>query len=115
MPLNEEEIKQYESLSPRGQYYYNYSMREHHDWTHIQAFTNACVCLQMEENLNQSPEPQPPNLNMIFRAVLQKAENFMQEHFPDVYQRVKQSFADVVRWIRNAVNITIEKIIDFFK
>lgn len=108
--MTPEEFQEYESLSPVGKDYYNMGKREHPEWNHNQAMTYVSICL-----ISTPPTPGPTTtLREIFTAMLRKAEVYMQEKFPRIYNQVKEYFSKTIQWLKNAVNVTINKIIEFF-
>lgn len=109
--MTPEEFQEYESLSLVGKDYYNMGKREHPEWTHNQAMTFAITCI-----ITIEPQPGPTRtLKEIFTAMLRKAEVFMQEKFPRIYTQVKEYFSKTIQWLKNAIDVTINKIIEFFK
>lgn len=109
--MTPEEFQEYESLSPVGKDYYNMGKREHPEWSHKQAIAYVCIC-----SIPTPPSPGPPlTLKEIFTAMMIKAEVFMQEKFPRIYSQVKEYFSKTIQWLKNAIDVTINKIIDFFK
>lgn len=109
--MTQEELNEYNTLSQNAKDFYNLGMRQHPEWTHQQAFTFAIIT-EIGGGLNQPPDGEPQTL---FERILVKAHDFIKTNFPRVYQQVRDTFKKAIDWLANAVNVTLNKIIDFFK
>lgn len=110
--MTPEELKEYEKLSPNAKDAYNMGMRQHPDWTHTQALTFATIVLMTE------PPKEPPigtTLKDIYIVTVKKAQEFIKNDFPRIYLQVKSYFVNAIDWLENAVVVTIDRIINFFK
>lgn len=114
--MTQEELKEYNNLPPEGKDAYNSGMRAHPEWTHGQAFTYAIIVLQALGMPYPTGGTTDGNeLKKIYQTILLKAQQFIQIDFPRIYQQVKETFKKALDWLANAVNVTLNKIIDFFK
>lgn len=112
--MTPEELKEYEQLSPMLKDFYNMGMRSHPEWSHAQAHTYATICGITGESIPPIGGDRPP-ITEIFRQVLIKADTYMAREFPRIYSQVKGYFSKAIDWLKTAVNVTINKIMDFFK
>lgn len=109
--MTQEQLKEYESLGD-AKYLYNMGMRNHPEWSHEQAFTYAVIVKGGIPPLRPIDEPHTPN--DIFKAMLSKAKDFIENDFPRIYNKVKDAFEKAMDWIRNAVTVTLDGIFKFF-
>lgn len=117
--MTAEELKEYNSLPPEGKDAYNSGMRANPGWTHSQALTYTYIVLAA---LDPTKNPIPPGgptdgneFNKIYQAILIKAQQFIQRDFPRIYHQVKETFKKAIDWLSTTIEVTINKIIDFFK
>lgn len=116
--MTEEELKEYNRLPPEGKDAYNSGMRVHPEWTHGQAMTYATIvkiALGGPTELPTGGTTGENELKRIYQTILIKAQQFIQTDFPRIYHQVKETFKKAIEWLSNAVNVTLNKIIDFFK
>lgn len=115
--MTQEELKEYNKLSQIGRDTYNTGMRANPEWTHEQAMTYVSIVL----TAIGEPIPLPGrdedevNIKDLYLRVIVKAQKFIETDFPRIYQQVKGLFKEAIDWLANAVNVTLNKIIDFFK
>lgn len=107
--MTQEQLKEYESLDEKKKFAYNMGMRNHPEWSHEQAFTYAIIV-----GVSLPPVTEPPTPNNIFKAMLSKAKDFIENDFPRIYNKVKDAFEKAMDWIRNAVTVTLNGILMFF-
>ena len=107
--MTQEEISDFLSLSSDGQFFYNQGKRSHPEWTHDQVMAYVSVCL-----VGFGTPGKVSSIREIFTAMLKKAEEYMLNNFPGIYIRVKDYFSKAIVWLKNAINVTIDKIIEFF-
>lgn len=112
--MTDEELKEYNKLSQNGKDAYNTGMRIHPEWSHKQAMTYATIVI-MTQDTPLPPGPNPITLKEIYKKIIIKAQQFIQKDFPRIYQQVKDYFVQAIDWLTNAVNVTLNSIIDFFK
>lgn len=112
--MTDEELKEYNKLSQNGKDAYNTGMRIHPEWSHKQAMTYATIVIMTQET-PLPPGPDPITFKEIYKNIIIKAQQFIQKDFPRIYQQVKDYFVQAIDWLTNAVNVTLNKIIDFFK
>lgn len=111
--MTSEEIKEYESLSQLGKDYYNIGMRDNPEWNHNQAMTYVQICIITSQ---QMPNTNGGTVDIkgLFTVILQKTESFMQQNFPRIYNQIKDYFNKAIQWLQNAINVTINKIMELF-
>lgn len=110
--MTQEELKEYNKLSQIGRDTYNTGMRAHPEWTHGQAMTYVSIVLTA---LGELPTEDEVKIKDLYLRVIVKAQKFIETDFPRIYQQVKDFFKEAIDWLANAVNVTLNKIIDFFK
>lgn len=114
--MTAEELKEYNRLPPEGKDAYNSGMRAHPEWTHGQALTYATIVIKALGTEYPTGRTTGENeLKRIYQSILIKAQQFIQTDFPRIYHQVKETFKKAIDWLSNAVNVTLNKIMDFFK
>ena len=115
--MTQEELKEYNKLSQIGRDTYDTGMRANPEWTHGQAMTYVYIVLTAigEPMPTGGSDEDKGKLKALYLRVIVKAQKFIETDFPRIYQQVKDSFKDAIAWLANAVNVTLNKIIDFFK
>lgn len=116
--MTEEDLKDYNILPPEWKDAYNLGMRTHPEWTHSQALTYAHIVGVALTGENSIPPGEPtdkPDFKKIYQAILIKAQQFIQRDFPRIYHQVKETFKKAIDWLSTTIEVTINKIIDFFK
>lgn len=115
--MTEEDLKDYNRLPPEWKDAYNSGMRAHPEWTHSQALTYANIVgvALGGDNLPPGGPTSENEFKKIYQAILIKAQQFIQRDFPRIYHQVKETFKKAIDWLSNAIDVTINKIIDFFK
>lgn len=111
--MTQEELNEYNKLSQEGKDLYNWGMRQHPEWTHKQAFTFAVIGGIASGPFNDPNGTEPPGA--LYERILVKAQEFIKKDFPRIYQQVKDVFRRAIDWLANAVTVTLNKIIDFFR
>lgn len=115
--MTQEELKEYNKLSQIGRDTYNTGMRANPEWTHRQAMTYVSVVLVAigERMPTGGSDVDEVKIKDLYLRVIMKAQKFIETDFPRIYQQVKDFFKEAIDWLANAVNVTLNKIIDFFK
>lgn len=114
--MTQEELKEYNKLSQIGKDIYNTGMRANPEWTHGQAMTYVSIVVTaMGEPMLDKGREDEGKLKALYMRILVKAQKFIETDFPRIYQQVKDFFKEATDWLANAVNVTLNKIIDFFK
>lgn len=113
--MTQEELKQYEQLSQLGKDFYNIAMRNNPGWSHAQAYTYATICIITSKEPPPPGPIEPGTPGTVFREVLKKADAYLEREFPEIYFQVKDFFAKAIDWLKTAVNVTLNKIMEFFK
>lgn len=114
--MTAEELKEYNSLPPEGKDAYNSGMRAHPEWTHGQALTYTTIVITaLRTDYPAGGTTGESELKRIYQTILIKAQQFIQTDFPRIYHQVKETFKKAIEWLSNTVNVTLNKIIDFFK
>lgn len=111
--MTQEDLNEYNKLSPNEKDIYNMGMRQHPDWSHAQAMTFVAVVV-----VTIDPPDPPTTMEMIkefYKQTVMRAQIFIETNFPRVYQQVRDTFKKVIDWLTNAVNVTLNKILDFFR
>lgn len=104
--MTQKELNEYNALPTEAKDFYNLAKKNHPNWSHQQRFVYATICMQ--DPFGQGPEPEPPS--NIFKKMLEKAQNFLQENFPGIYETVAEVFSTLLRRLRDAIHATLETI-----
>ena len=102
--MTQKELNEYNALSADAKVFYDLAEKNHPNWSHQQRFVYATICMQ--DPFGSGPEP-PSN---IFKKMLEKAQNFLQENFPGIYATVADVFSTLLRRLRDAIHATMETI-----
>ena len=110
--MTNEELEQYNQLSPEGQDAYNMAMKHHPEWSHQQAFTYAVIVTQpIDLPIDRTPWEE---MKEIYQAMVKKADDYLKTNFPTVYSAVKEIFSRIYNKISSAISMTWNEIVDFF-
>lgn len=111
--MTESERKDYKKLTSAGKDYYDMAKRNHPDWSHNQVMTFVAITINL-----QPPRNKIETLRDLLLATIEKAKEFLNFNFPDLYKQVIDSFDSIVLSIQNTANVaveTIQKLISKFK
>lgn len=110
------ELQEYNKLTSQQKEVYNMGKRHNPGWSHQQCLTYAIVCT------STGPITNPPigggngiDIKAIFKAMLEQARDYIRDVFPRIFQIVKDTFVDVLGRLGNALKVTWEEILKWFK
>ena len=111
------ELKEYNDLTPQQKEVYNMGKRHNPGWSHQQCLTYAIVCTVGTGVITDPPVGGGNGIDIkaIFKAMIEKARDYIKDEFPRIFQKVKDTFTDILGRISNALKVTWEEILRWFK
>lgn len=116
--MTQEELNEYNRLTPQQKQFYNMGMEAYPGWSHAQAFSYAIICDPTNYDditiINQN-DGNGSDKNKILKAVISKVNNIIEKDFPRIYKQVKEKFSQILCWLDNAVSATWNSILNWFR
>jgi len=115
--MTQEERKEYEKLNTTEKALYKLAQQQHPGWGHGQCLTWAKICgvVELPPNNRGTGNETGPSIREILTAAVKKAQDYIQYEFPRIYREVRATFEQLLSKLRNAISVTWNTIVEFFK
>lgn len=112
--MTEQELKDYNRLTPEGKKFYDLYKGMHPEWNHSpQLMTMVSICCQNPFNGDKMNVPNPTTKEIIAECI-RRADKYMEENFPGIYPSVRAFFTSITNAIRRVAEITWDFIVKLF-
>ena len=88
---------------------------KHPDWSDDQVWMAVSLDLQQDATIEQNKDVDPNDPN-IWKDIVNKAKDWLQEVLPVVFEKVKEIFAELLNrlkeWIAESIPVVFERLTD---
>ena len=93
---------------------YQFYKEQHPDWSEEQIWTAVSIDMQTAQTVKEGGDDVDVNNSEIVKIILEKAQEWLEEVLPKVFEKVKDLFMrainTIAEWIEKGINYLIEII-----
>lgn len=102
--MTQQELREYNKLTPEGKVFYDQYMKMHPAASHGQAMTYAKICTGIEIPTG------PINIKEIVKAAIRKAREWLRTEVPRIFEQVRATIDNLLNRLATAVLDTWDAI-----
>lgn len=110
--MTQEQLREYNKLTPSGKIFYNQYMATHPEQSHAQAMSYAKICEGLGDEF---PPRNETTIKEIIEAAIRKAREFIRREIPRIFDQVRSAFDNLLSRLASAIEVTWETIKRWFR
>lgn len=95
--MTQEELNEYNRLTPRQKQFYDLGKEENPEWSHAQAILYALVC----DSIQVPSDVGTANSDRIMVATIHNVQELMKSKFPRIYIQVEEKLSQMLYEFEN--------------